>query len=113
MKPLLPTLKERKRYIAYEVISDQVTDADSVSSSIQKSVHEFIGRLGEEKAGMIFLKDKWSETKQRGLVRVNNKYVDHIKASMGLIKQINDRNVIVRSLGVSGILKKAYNRYMR
>jgi ribonuclease P/MRP protein subunit POP5 len=113
MRPLLPSLREKKRYIAFEVISENIiSDFNSVSNTIQGSVHEFIGRLGEEEAGMIFINDKWNEVKQRGLVRVNNKYTDHIRASLALIKDINGQKVIVRSLGVSGILKKAYNNYI-
>jgi len=112
MKAMLPTLKERKRYLAFEVIAPRkIQDFKLVLQKIEQSSLEFLGKSGFEKAGLIGI-DKWNNTLQRGLFRVNHKHVDDLRASLTLIKEINDQNVIVRSVGVSGILKKAEEKYL-
>ena len=43
---------------------------------------------------------------------MNNRYVNHLKASLALIDQIKGQKVIVKSIGVSGIIKKAEKKYL-
>jgi len=113
MKSLLPTLKEKKRYLVFEIISEsKINDFSDVSRQILSSCSRFIGEQGMAKAGIIVMHDRWNQQTQQGIARVNNKYVDNLKASLALIKNINSEKVIVRSKGVSGILKKAHNKFM-
>ena len=105
MKSLLPSLKERKRYLAFEVMSKDNTRFSVVSKAVWSSILSFIGIKGAAKAGIWLLSDKYKNNK--GLIRVGHKYVDDLKASLALIKNIDSEDVIVRSLGVSGILNKA------
>tara|TARA_Y100000310_G_C20133917_1_gene557113 strand:+ start:193 stop:561 length:369 start_codon:yes stop_codon:yes gene_type:complete len=113
IKPLLPSLRERKRYLAYEVISKSKFDnAVHVNKAILNSAKEFLGHSGMAKAGILPINDKWNVDSQRGILRVNNKHVDDLKASLVFVKNIDDKDVIVRSVGASGILKKAQQRYL-
>jgi ribonuclease P/MRP protein subunit POP5 len=57
------------------------------------------------------LPDKWDSTRQTGIIRVSHRHVNELKASLALIKNIDNNNVIFRSIGVSGILKKT-KRFM-
>ena len=113
LKPILPSLREKKRYLAFEVISkSRVYNYNSIAGAIHNSLLQLIGELGAGKAGIKFLEDKFNQELQRGLVKVNHKYVDHLRASLALIKDIDEKEVIVRSVGVSGILKKAEKKYL-
>jgi ribonuclease P/MRP protein subunit POP5 len=113
IKPILPSLREKKRYLVFEVISKQkIQDFNKVRDAIMNSALEFLGQLGMAKAGVIILKDKWNKDKQRGILRVNNKHVDNLKAALTFVEKINGADAIVRSVGVSGILKKAENKYL-
>ncbi len=113
LKPLMPSLREKKRYLAFEVISDsKIKDFDAVSGAIWKSSGQFLGDLGLSKAGLLILKDKWNPGLQKGIVRVNNKNLDNLRASMTFIDKIENREAIVKSVGVSAVLKKAESRYM-
>jgi len=113
LKPILPSLREKKRYLAFEVISkSNIFDYNSIAGAIHNSLLQLIGELGAGKAGIKFLEDKFNQESQKGLVKVSHKYVDHLRASLALIKDINEEEVIVRSIGVSGILKKAEKRYL-
>lgn len=109
LKPLLPSLREKKRYIAYEIISEHKLNlsADMVEKSILESSLDYMGDYGMSKAGVMVMKNKYR--KQKGIIRVANKSADNLRASLALITHVNNTKVIVRSVGMSGILKKADN----
>ena len=112
-KPLLPSLREKKRYLAYEVISQQkFNDAIEINKVISDAANEFLGNLGMAKAGIIPLDDQWNSNLQRGAIRVNNKHIDELKASLVFVKNIKGKDVILRSVGASGILKKTQQKYL-
>lgn len=66
-----------------------------------------LGESEAAKAGIIVMPDRWDRETQRGIIRVSNKHLKGIMASLTLINNINEKEVIIRSLGVSGTLKKA------
>lgn len=41
------------------------------------------------------------------MIKVNNKYTDKLKAAMSLTKNYKKQKIILKSLGISGIIKKA------
>lgn len=97
----------------FEVISeDKIDKFSAVSNAIWDKTKEFIGELGIARAGIWLLPDKWDSKKQTGIIKVNNKHVDEIKASLTLVKKIDNKDVIIRSRGVSGILKKAESKFI-
>lgn len=98
LKSLLPSLREKKRYIAFEVQGERKLELKDAKELIERSIKDFIGDLGSAKAGVLFLKD-WKNN--RGIIKVNSKYVDEIKASLALIKDVK-----VQSLYVSGTIEK-------
>ena len=113
LKPLLPTLKEKKRYLAFEIISkSKITAFSEVSKAIWGSTLSFAGTKGAAKMGIWVLAEKYNTMKQKGLIRVEHKGMDELKASLSLINQIEQQPVIVRSIGASGILAKAEKKYI-
>ena len=74
---------------------------------------KFLGQLGTARAGLMVLNNKWDAQLQRGIMKIGHKHVDEIKAALTLASKINDIDVIFRSLGVSGILRKAESRYLK
>jgi ribonuclease P/MRP protein subunit POP5 len=112
-KSLSPTLREQKRYLVYEVVSKaKIDESSSISSSITNHMRDFVGTLGLGEAGLIFLNNKYNKELQRGIVRVENHYLDKLRASLLYIEKIENKNVIVRSVGASGVLNKAINKYL-
>lgn len=49
---------------------------------------------------------------KKGIIRVNHKHVEDLKASLIFVKNIDGKEVIVKSVGASGILRKAQQRYL-
>ncbi|MBW3011084.1 hypothetical protein KY335_03750 [Candidatus Woesearchaeota archaeon] len=108
IKPLKPSLKEQIRYIAFKIISvKEIKDFSKVNDAVLEHISMFIGELGMAKAGPSLIKNKWKQKEQAGVIKVNRRYVDHIKSSLSLIKEINNQRVIVKSISTSGMINKA------
>jgi len=112
MKRLLPSLKEKTRYIVFQIISEKKMNFLIIEKVIKEAILSFIGQLGVSKANPIILKDCWNQEKQKGVIKINHKFIDEIKMSLALIKNINNTKAIVDCIGVSGILNKAKKKYM-
>jgi len=110
---LLPSLREKKRYLIFEIISNEkLAEFKRISNTILQRNQQLIGEIGMSKGGVSILHDCWNEKKQRGIIRVNPKYLNDVKTGLSLIKKIGDRRVIFKTVGVSGVLKKAKQRYL-
>lgn len=112
MKPLLSTLKEKKRYLAVKTLSDSQIPTNKIQEAIKDQMKEYVGEKGLAKAGLQFIQDKWNQTTQEGMIRVSHNMITELKASLTLIDNINNSPVTVQSLGASGILKKANKKYI-
>lgn len=108
LRPLLPSLREKKRYIAFEVQTEGQIGLEQAKKSIEQSMKGFLGDLGVGRAGVLFLND-WKQNK--GIIKVNTKYVDEVKASLALVQEIAQHKAIVKSIGVSGALEKIRSSY--
>ena len=109
IKPLLPSLKEKKRYLAFEVLSKRMSFEDFSRAFWQRAL-QFSGEAGAAKAGYWLLSDTYKNNK--GLIKVNHKHTDELRAVLCTMDSINNQDSIVRSLGMSGIVNKAAN-YLR
>ena len=114
LKPVLPSLREKKRYLVYEVVSDKkIMDFRSVNDAIVNASLDFRGISGTAKAGIINLENKWSNEMQKGILKTSHRQVDNLRASLNFVKEIDGKEAIVKSVGISGILKKAENKFMK
>jgi len=113
VKPLLPSLREKKRYLVFQVISKSpIKSSQKIIKSIYSEYLKFLGELGFAKAAPMFLNDKYNSKSQKGIIKINNKYINHLKAVLTLVKKIDRQDIIISSVGVSGILNKAEKRYL-
>ena len=106
MKNLLPTLRESNRYIAFEITSKKQLNEMEVKKGLEKEIIGFLGSLELAKSSFKLI----NFHKNRGIIKVNRKYLNKMKAVLSLIKEIENNKVMVKSLNVSGILKKAKSR---
>jgi ribonuclease P/MRP protein subunit POP5 len=109
LKPMLPSLKEKKRYLSFEIISESDFSANEVQKAANESILNFLGTLEAGKAGIMFLADKYSDNS--GVIKTGHKYVDKVRAALALIKTVDSKPVIFRTRVVSGTLKKAIAKY--
>jgi len=113
IKPILPSLKEKKRYLVFEIISKSKIKAFSaVSKAIFASSLAFAGDFGVAEMGLQVLPEKFDADKQKGILRVSADMVDELKASLALVEDIDGESCIIDTVGVSGILNKAEKNFM-
>ena len=104
MKTILPTLKERNRYMVYEIKDNSKYTFEEIKRELKRAMLQFLGEFEYAKANILILDDF---KKNKGIIKVNNKYVDKVKVALMLI-----RNFIVETRGVSGTLKKARIKFI-
>ena len=104
LKPVMPSLREKKRYLAFEVLSDAKLDTNHIAKAVMNASLQFAGELGTAEMGIIPLTELFA--KNKGIIRVSNVGLDRLKAALTLITTIEGHPVSVRSLAVSGNLGK-------
>lgn len=109
---LLPSLRQKKRYVVFEIISAYDGSAKKFSfpeikSAVESALLLFLGELGIARAAPMVIEEKFNMEKQRFMVKVNNSFVDEVKAALTLSKSIKNTQVIIKSVRVSGTIKKA------
>lgn len=113
LKPLPSTLRERKRYLVFEVLSKHTNiPLAKASKAIAFTYASLHGSKGAANAGLLYISKRSHDEVSRGMMRVNRKYITDLKASLPLIKEIDGHDVIIRSVGVSGMIKKAESKFM-
>lgn len=101
---LKPSKRPKKRYIVFEAVSGELKTDSAIYNAIKGSALNVMGNQYYD-AGIRFLKDKYNSSAHKGILRVNNKY------SKALIESIN-RGKDIRTIGMSGILKKVEAKYL-
>jgi ribonuclease P/MRP protein subunit POP5 len=110
-KPMPPSLRGRRRYIAYHVTSEEKILLQDLINSIWHSILNFLGEQGSSKADIWIAKNTYDDKRQMGLIRCSHLTVEHIRAALALIERIGDTRVVVKVLGVSGTIKAAKMKF--
>ncbi len=98
IKSLLPSLREKTRYIKYDVITDSEISHKDVQDEIHKTLLSFLGQLGTAKAGVIMLNNN--------IIRVNAKYINEVISALTLVKKCKNKNITIKTDKISGVLNK-------
>ena len=104
MKPLLPTLKERQRYVLYETITVHPLGLD-ISDILLQRLAELLGVFGSGRAGVLSV--SYDSHTQSGILRCNHDAVLELKAAFIMVTHIGKTPCIIRIRGVSGTLQGA------
>ncbi len=111
-KPLPPSLRDHKRYVVFEAISENKIEYGDFVNAVWDSMLNFLGELEASKAKIWFIKNLYDENNQRGIIRCGNNYVEHIRTVLSLIHMIGEKRVAIKILGVTGTIKSARNKYL-
>jgi len=110
VRSVIPCWRERKRYLVFEVLSKSKIKAISdLSKAIWRSHLALCGELGAAYAGISLV--EFDAKSQRGILRVNHDQLHNVRASMALVTEVGKEPAVLKSIGVSGILRKAEGRY--
>lgn len=104
---LLPSLKQKKRYIVFEILSSKKFSFLEIKEEVESMLLLFFGQWGLAKSSPLIIKEKFNAESQRFVIKINHKFIDELKAALTLSKKIKNTPVIIKSVITSGTLKKA------
>jgi len=107
LKPILPSLREKNRYVVFKVNSNEKLGFGEVKKGVENGCFKLMGQLNMARAGLRVM-DEWENNK--GVIKVSNKYLDEVHAGLLFIQGINGKKAGVESVYVSGVLNKAKER---
>ena len=105
IKGLMPSLKEKKRYMNIEVISMDTKDIKFTGRPLQElvaKINNHLGIMDAAGAGIIPLDFK----NNHALIRVSAKYLDRVRATLLFINELGSKKVILKTKKVSGSVNK-------
>jgi len=93
-----PSSRIKKRYISFEVLSEQKVFKDEIKSSIYNKALEIFGEAGLSNLGFQLVSDN--------IVRVDHNYKNEMILILSMIRKIKDKDVLINTLKTSGNLSK-------
>ncbi|ASJ16993.1 ribonuclease P protein component 2 [Thermococcus chitonophagus] len=109
-KTLPPTLRDKYRYIAFQVISEELLKKGEVKDMVWSNVLRVLGEVGTSMAKPWLI--KFDEKSQTGIIRCDRNYVEYVRFSLALITEYKGRKVLVRTLGVSGTIRRLKKKFL-
>ena len=111
-KLLPPSLRSQKRYIIFEVISEQPVLYNDINAAVWNSLLEFLGELGSSSAKMWFIHNIYDDKYQRGVIKCAHDHVEQLRAALSLVQIIGETKCIIKIIGVTGTIKSAKAKYL-
>ena len=95
--------RERRRYLALKIQSEQSFDARTVMDAVHASVHRLFGEYGASKANLKLIKNL--PEKRQFVIRCSHKELENVRAAIASTTDINGKIIAIHVLGVSGTLR--------
>jgi ribonuclease P/MRP protein subunit POP5 len=110
MKRLPPTLQEKKRYVAFEVLSDEPLAKEEITKEIWKQALFLLGEIQASSLGLRVL--DYNQDSAEGFLVCRNEDAWKIKAVLALVGEINEKKVHICVTGVSGTIKALKRKFL-
>jgi ribonuclease P/MRP protein subunit POP5 len=110
MKVLPSSLREKKRYIAFEVEyeGDSPPDRKAVLDEIFFATQTLLGDSGSAEIGWRLI----DFDGKRGIIKVSLKGLEKARAALATVTSIKGQRAAIRILGASGTIKAAIEKYI-
>ncbi|WP_340818794.1 Rpp14/Pop5 family protein [Methanolobus sp. WCC4] len=108
MKVLPPTMRENKRYLAFELITGADISRDEVIKEIFSASGSLLGDLGSSECN-IWL---FAFEDLKGIISCDREHVRETRAVLATITHIKGKRVSFHILGVSGTVLGATTKYL-
>jgi len=105
MKPFPAVLKEKKRYVIFEIISEKRVKEDAVKKAFFREIKSFIGINGMADAAPTVV--YFDEKSKKGVLKVDNRALKQVEQALSLIREISFNKCFVHIIKTTGTVKKA------
>ncbi|MCJ7478785.1 MAG: ribonuclease P protein component 2 [Candidatus Nanohaloarchaeota archaeon QJJ-7] len=112
LQTLPSSLREKKRYIVFEIICRKDRELGQVLDAVWDSVLDFLGQEGTAKADPWIIEGMFNEEEQKGAVKVKKDYVEEVRAALALVQEIGGEEAALQILGVTGTMDSAREKYL-
>ena len=92
LKPLQPTLRQKKRFIRAVIKSASKLDFKTVSENLIEQIISFMGSVEMGKAGVWVLRDKFDFDKQEIVLKCSTKSSDNLIGILSLVLFLGNNN---------------------
>lgn len=103
--------REKKRYIVFEIMAEDKIKFNKVVEAIWHSMLDLFGEVTSSDINFWVMKDRWDYKTQKGIIKCSHIYVDQVRTALSLLTRIGDTRVFFNTLGESGTIKTATEKY--
>lgn len=109
LKPLQPTLRQKKRFIRAVISSKNKLDFKTISENLIEEIISYMGTVEMGKAGVWVLRDKFDFDKQEIILKCSTKSSEKLIGILSLVLFLGNNNPCkIDVKRVSGTLKGVY-----
>ena len=98
----------KRRYFLVEIESSRAIDENELMRGIWKMIYQLFGEYGASQTGLH--KIAYDSNKRMAILRCHLKALDMVRASITAITRINDVQVALRVLALSGTLRALHKK---
>lgn len=118
LKILPPSLRDSKRYISFEAISEVPLSREDLIPMIWEASLNFHGECKTSKLDLWIMK-VWSARSSRdknvikGIIQCNRGEESSVRAAILLITKFRGKRVVFHTLGISGTIKAGIKKFIK
>lgn len=105
IKRLPPAIQEEQRYLEFQVRCENRVGLGEVVNTVWDAILGFTGSKGASEMDFWVMGDRFSEEKQKGVVKVNRDSEDELRAALALVDSIGGEKGFIEVTRASGTLK--------
>ncbi|WP_292391091.1 Rpp14/Pop5 family protein [Methanosarcina sp. UBA5] len=109
MKRLLPSLRAKKRYLAFELISEMPVSRSDLVKEVMSSASSLLGDVTASECDIKVLGFEDS----KGIIQCSHTKVKETRASLATLIRVNGKRATVHILGTSGTIKRATEKFLQ
>lgn len=106
MKSLPPALRDKYRYLKFEIHSEEDVELGEVVNQVWSHSLEFLGSKGCSKTDLWVIGNQFDQENQQGIVRVKRDMEEDFRAALSTVDSFNGEKGFVEVKKVSGSIKK-------
>lgn len=112
LNPLVPVLKEKQRYLVFEIISQRTHSLEEVVDALWLCALRMWGDAGVSEFSFWIPANLYTSKGKRGVVKCNNESVEKVRSILAMTKQIGHDRVVFHVVGTTGTIKSAKTKYL-
>ncbi len=109
---LPPTMEIRERYIVFKIISPKNYSLEDTVKTIWSSILQLFGDAGCADFHLWIPSNLYNVNTNTGIIRCSHDNVQQVRAAIALIRSIDHEHLIFKTLGVTGTMRSAKDKFL-